>query len=257
MVFTAYTTSSNSGASSLTFTSPSVSGTHTYGVVGVLVQTSLTITGVTWNGTAMTFVGGQTNNGGTDRIELWAIQSPSAGATSIVISRTGSSNGIFGHAACYSSVKQTTRDAVATLDQLSGTTLTSSLTSVATYTWGVLFAKSETSTLSASTNTTFRSAGGALVLGDSNGVFTPAGSKSMVVTSAVDSENYSVMATFEVYSDSSTISDTQATSDTIAQTISMTINDTTQTTDTISATLPDWKTLPKSSDSSWTAQIKS
>lgn len=195
IAFGAVTNGGNGGASSLTFSSPDVSGSNTLGVVQVFVQTDLTINSVTWNGVNATFIGRETNAAVNERIETWYILSPAAGVTNVVISRTGSTNSLQGRAAYYTGVKQSGQpDASVTKIQASGTTLTTTLTTVADNSWTVLTARNDIGNFAASTNTTFRS-GLNQFHADNNANITPAGSYSMSVT-LTDTESYSVMASF-------------------------------------------------------------
>lgn len=237
MTFVAYTTGTSNGATSTTFTSPSVSGTHTIGIVGVLDSITDSVTGVKWDsaGANLTMVkigSTQSDGASTDFISLWYVFAPTTGATSIKISRSGSTGTLLGQALCYSSVKQSAQpDANTTNYSASSSSLSTSVTVVADKSWTVLFARSPLQAMAAGTGTTLRSATGTVVIGDSNAALT-AGSQSMVVTLTA-AEVYSIMASFAPFTDSSSLTDTVVTTDTINGTITSSYIDTVTTSETI------------------------
>lgn len=182
IAFINQTSASNSGASSLTFTGPTVSGSNTIGFVSVMVQTNLTINTVTWGGVACTNINGLTEaNFGVERLELWYIVNPSS-AGSIVISRTGNTNALEGKATSYSGASQTGQPDASVTKQSSGvTSMTATLTTIANNCWTVINARSDVANLTAGAGTTLRGSYVGHGVFDSNAAL-PAGSTSLIVS---------------------------------------------------------------------------
>lgn len=141
------------------------------------------ITGITWNGVAMTrintqVIGGAANNRGY----LYYIIAPTTG--NIVITSSNSVN-IRACATSYTGAKQTGQpDAQGTTSTGSTNTISSVLTSVANNSWHVSFANDDQGTLAASTGTTSRTvtSPASSRMGDNNAAITPAGSNTMIWT---------------------------------------------------------------------------
>jgi hypothetical protein len=140
------------------------------------------ITGITYNGVALTKIGSILPVAGSRYITLWYLVAPATGANNIVISVSGGDCG--GVAASYSGPKQTgVPDASATNSQSSGTSLTGTVTTVADNCWLIAAALAEA--CAAGAGTTKRqdwALNSGMALFDSNGPITPAGSASLIVT---------------------------------------------------------------------------
>lgn len=189
-----YTTGSASSASSVTFSSPSVSGSNTLGTVMTFHQTNENINSVTWDGSG-TFIARASQESGGRRIELWYTLTPTAGVTNIVVTRDTASGLIRGDATFYTGMRQSAQpDAFTTSSASAVSTLTTTLTVVADGSWTVLAARNTAGNYSAGTGTTLRSAVGNPVMGDSNAALS-SGANSMSVTSA-SATHMGIMASF-------------------------------------------------------------
>lgn len=183
IAFGGYATGSNSGATSLTVASPSVSGSNLIGIVSTFHQTNENISSITWNGASMSFIARTSQEGSTRRIETWYILNPSAGSTNIVVTRGTGSGTLEAHVLYYTGAKQSGQpDASATTNDSGTTTFVSSITTVAANCWSTLITRDLTGNFSASTGATIRSSSGNPSVFDSNGALS-AGSNSMSVTS--------------------------------------------------------------------------
>lgn len=234
MIFGALTSGFSNGATSTTISSPSVSSTNTLGIVGVFDDNSDTMTGVTWDGTAMTEITPRKATGDGATLSLWYIIAPTAGVKNIVASRTGSLSTLSVTAAYYNAVKQSAQPDAKTTNSGTGVaTLATSLTTIADKTMTVLFAACQTQNLSAGTGTTLRTSVGTVVLGDSNTAITPAGSYSMTITPVTNGNIAAIMASFAPFTDTSTISDTSTSSETVQGTITSSYADTSASSETL------------------------
>lgn len=188
--------------SSLTYTHTVVSNSNGVILVGVeLVDSnSRTITGITYNGVAMTEISAispYTPAGGRYH-GMWYLFAPATGANSVVVTLSGAvSNNIVSASLAYTGVLQSgLPDAsVKTFNASvsSGSSLTATLTSVASSCWLAGFGTNEQSTpTTAGTNTTKRSSsayGNCFVVGfDSNAART-AGSNSIAFISGISTDN--------------------------------------------------------------------
>ena len=105
------TSSANGGTSNVT----SLTWSHTVGVandriliVGVALRnSSVIVTGITYGGTALTFVGARSNGGGNVRMEMWKLVGPATGTANIVVTLSAAKR-IVGGAASYSGVNPNT-----------------------------------------------------------------------------------------------------------------------------------------------------
>lgn len=92
----------------ITITSPSVSGSDTLALVAVSIRgSSQTVTGVTWNGVSMTLVPSSSITANNYLTVLYYLTSPSSGATTVVVSGTNFTRA-FATANYYTGVDQTT-----------------------------------------------------------------------------------------------------------------------------------------------------
>ncbi len=193
---------SGGGASSLTYS-------HTVGtgddrilfVYTVNHHTLGSITGVTYGGVAMTLIVSDdaTANHGQ---EMWYLVAPATGANNVVVSKSDGSGWIDSTAASYEGASQTgVPDAYVVPSEATTTSYARSLTTVADntwITWGMCAFSG--ATLTAGSNTIVRKQQQAgyfsgMAYCDTNADQTPAGSKTMTVTST--SQGFcSIMASF-------------------------------------------------------------
>ena len=168
-------------ATSLTY-AVTVPGSNTFGYVSILGKVSATsvITGVTWNGSAMTYRTGQQLSPGDRFYECWYIVGPTTG--NIVISAS-ESNYIASQATFYSGASQGALDATNTNFQTTGTPNTNTLTTVATNSWHIMGVGTASGTPTAGTGSyaPLAATGNSLIL-DGNIAITPAGSNSIGAT---------------------------------------------------------------------------
>lgn len=176
-------TFSNNSLTVTIATGPTVSGVNTIGIAELLIQTNLTVSGVTWGGAAMTFVGGKTEaNNGVERLETWIIVNPTSGAT-ITATRTGATN-VFGLRATYmTGAKQSTAvDNVAVAEANPGTTnLACSVAVNTANSWTLLQSRSDAASQTAVSGVTLRDVYNQQAHWDSNGAL-GTGSNTMTVT---------------------------------------------------------------------------
>lgn len=195
-------TSSGSASATSVTVAHTCSGSDRILFVGLWVQiNSDVVTGVTYNGVAMTQVG-KVVNAGTEALYLYMLVAPASGTNNIVASKTGSELIQLG-AASYTGAKQTGQPDASTTNTGSGTSLTTSVTTVADNSWLILSAK-HTGAASAGTNTTLRidqSGNGQASIYDSNAAQTPAGSKSLQTTTGASQTYAHVMASFSPATD--------------------------------------------------------
>ncbi len=247
-------------ATSLTF-AHTCSGSNRMLFVSVVAgNTPNTITGVTYNGVAMTKIDSVIN--GTDRyVYLWYLIAPGAGAFNVVVT-SNANELIMATAASYTGVKQSAQPDAHTTN--TGTSpVTTSVTTVADNCWTILVGYANGGALTASTGSTFRVQGATFTnptMFDSNTALTPAGSKSMAVT-ATGSGTAVCMASFSpntVFTTS--VADTNVSTDTAnafpTGTITIsTITDTSVSTDNLLTAQVSFGNQSKNS-SSWTNQTK-
>lgn len=159
------------------------------------------ITGITYNGVAMTLVDKILEGGASGRYTyLFYLLNPATGAHDVVISASGST-AISGLAASYTGVKQSGQPDASAKNSAAGlagnTDYTTSVTTIADNCWTVLFAKNNSGAPTASAGSTEREDNGnGIGIYDSNGVITPAGARSMLVKTAGVADWGSVMASF-------------------------------------------------------------
>lgn len=196
--------SANAGASgtgtSLTY-AHTTSGSDRILFVGFAVTTQNTddITGVTYNGSALTLVD-KIKVPDTDNrwVYLYYIVAPSTGANNIVINST-SSTAKTANAVSYTGASQTgVPDSSATNTATSGTTFALTTTSVADNSWLVAMLRVGSTGLVAGANTTLRGTVSSFSkMADSNAAVTPAGSNSLNFTTDGNSPLYGgVVASF-------------------------------------------------------------
>jgi hypothetical protein len=149
-------------------------------IVGILTVGSDTVSGVTYNGVAMTRVDAQA--GGGECGYLYILANPATGANNVVIS-TSSSVDIYGFAASYTGCAQGGQPDAHAKNSATATSLTAAVNTGVDNCWLVMFARSQ-SAYTVTGGTTERVNDGTHIYGlfDSNGAKTPAGSYSLGLT---------------------------------------------------------------------------
>lgn len=195
IAYDAYSGVNGSGTSATV--SHTCSGSNRLLVAGVWLSSADDLTGVTYNSVSMTQIAKKKSGTGSEWLYLYYLLAPDTGANNIVATQSGSTD-IRIRATSYTGVLQSGQpDASTTNDSTSTiTTLTTNLTTVADNCWTVLFERNGCGNITASTGTTLRSSSDSLIIGDSNGAITPAGSTSMAVNFASCNLNTSIMASF-------------------------------------------------------------
>lgn len=162
-----------------------VTGSDTIGHTFVTQQSDAStnrITGVTWNGTAMSLETTYKNTA-NDSLYMWMLVGVTTG--NIVVTRDTTGNTGWCSSQSHTGAKQTGQpDSEATGNTTSSTTLTTTTTTVADNCWTILGVfDSDGGLITASTNSTLRNTVTDFVKTfDNNGDITPAGAYSMTVT---------------------------------------------------------------------------
>lgn len=177
---------SNGGvATTLTFAHP-VTGPNPILIVGVTDNTTVHVTGVTYNGVAMTEIPTKSpiQIPGNRFIHLYYLLNPAQGSNNVVVT-ADQIQYIYGYAASYTGVAQSSQpDASGNNSGSSITSLSKAITTIVDNCWTITFGRIESGTITATAGTTARvtaeTSGG--ILGDSNGPITPAGSTSLGFT---------------------------------------------------------------------------
>jgi hypothetical protein len=97
-------------ASPSTWDSPSVSGSNTLAVVMTYCSVlggGVGVTGVTWNGVAMTEIAAANFDNGGQHLQAWYLIAPAAGVTSVVVTGAWDSDDMFADASCWTDANQT------------------------------------------------------------------------------------------------------------------------------------------------------
>lgn len=182
MLFDAITSSAFGGGTTLTF-AHTTSGTNRLLRVYVY-DGNANVTGVTYNGVAMTLINSFTMLGGAagQIIRAFELIAPATGANNVVVTGSAAMS-CYASAASYTSVNQTGQpDGSNTGGAASATSQTTSITTVADNCWLLGYAYSNNA-VTAGTNTTLR--GGSIAglqVFDTNGAQTPPGVKSVQTT---------------------------------------------------------------------------
>jgi len=173
---------SSASASSLTLTSFNATGTTPYLLVGVIGATSDVITTVAFNGSNLTQLSKQQNNGSSGRFIYIYGGNVTAATANIVVSSSGA-DFIGAAAVAYDGVVGTDGVHAATTGGGTDTVLTSSITTTVDNDWISGFAYNDAGGVAAGTNTTVRGTDGAgHYLLDTNAAQTPAGAHSIQMT---------------------------------------------------------------------------
>lgn len=188
IAFSSKTQQKVAGGNATNTFSHTISGSDTILFVAVSNENAGSMTGVTYNGVAMTEIGT-----GQGTLHLYYLINPTTGANNVVATRSGTSNDFHAWALSYTGVKQTGQPDA----DSKATTLTGTVTTVADNCWGIMVARADNAGLAPSTNSTERTTPDgydAWGVFDTNGVITPAGSFSMSATGGGGLSN--VMASF-------------------------------------------------------------
>ena len=149
-------TSSINGASTMAITH-TATGANRIAVIGVFKDNPSTVSTVTYDGVAATFVRTNTVLNGNYSTEIWYIIAPATGAKTVRVTFTGAA---FGAMACLTltGAKQSAQpNANGGANAATATSATLTMTTTVAPTWCVGFFQSgQTSTLGVSTNTTSR-----------------------------------------------------------------------------------------------------
>jgi hypothetical protein len=205
IAFGAATTGSNLGASDLTFSSPNISGSNTLLVLAVYGVRASAISTPTHNGDNMTLISTVQSVESNRRLGLYYILNPDTGTNNISISVTasGSPTNVLAAASYYTGVKQQAPEATDS-SIATATSITDSVTTLSDNAWviGCGAETGGTGAIAAGTGVTSRGVIGdgsndsSVMLGDSNGPKTPAGSYSMTFTPGSSANLGIVMAAF-------------------------------------------------------------
>lgn len=166
------------------------------------VDSSNTITSITYGGVALTKIGEVLNfsSGGNPRsVALYYLLNPALGANTLAINRSTSTNGFYSYAASYTGVLQSgALDASKTSSASSGNSFSDSLSSIADNCWHIWGVSAFNNIPTAGANTTRRGNGTyTMAIMDSNSAKTPAGSVTLAAALAGNSYWADIMATFK------------------------------------------------------------
>lgn len=191
-------TGSTTVASSLTLTAkPAVSGTNRMLVVGVGIEhigaaDAAAITGITWNGTAMTkILATEAYRSGTEgRVELWYLIAPATGSNDLVVTSGATCDAIGAWAMALSGVAQTAPDASTSNNTGAGqdTVRSVTLTTAANNSWIITVPSNGHSASSMAFSSPqverfdFKTAGTVIVIGGDTHAVATAGSATSTVT---------------------------------------------------------------------------
>ncbi len=169
-----------SSGSSLTW-SHTTTGSDRYLIVAISIgdSSSDVVTGITYNGVAMTRIATQTVGGASDY--MYGLVNPTTGANNIIASFSITSSFCHGAATSYTGIKQTGQPDSFSSSSASATSLSVSTTTVADNSWVVGFFSNSSANTNSRTGITSRSynTGIGRDIGDSNAPKTPAGSYTM------------------------------------------------------------------------------
>jgi hypothetical protein len=170
------------------------SGSNLVLTVGVFCTGGDRLTGITYNGVAMTFVRKRQDTTSGEFCYIYCLANPATGSNTVLCSFSPSATSR-AHAISHTGCKQTGIPDAQNDNASAGTTsLSTSVVTVADNSWTILFSRSQ-GTVSAGSGSTERpsAAASTSAIFDSNGAVTPAGSKSMVASISPSSETTTVM----------------------------------------------------------------
>jgi hypothetical protein len=186
--------SGGNGGTSQTFSHTCTGTNRLLFVGGYNQESSSTITGITYDGVALTEIDNtsQTNNS----VSLWYLIAPATGANDVVVTRSSSSNALLGVAVSYTGCLQSgVPDSYNTGGAAAGSTLTISTTTVEDNCWITGIFRNESGVNIAGDNTTMRNAS-SIAMGDTNGYQSPAGAHSLATSWSGSVRNLGVVASF-------------------------------------------------------------
>lgn len=260
IAFDAASSATTTGVTSLTY-AHTCTGTDLILVVAAFCNQSFTISGVTYNGNAMTLATTSINS--TDRIGLYYQLGPTTGTHNVVISISGAASGLSGNSESFTGAKQSAQPDATTTGAQSATPKTTNITVVAANSWVVIAGRdSGSGGTSPSTNCTDRGMSTAQVGMFDSGGPVAAGSFGMTMTSpssmftAMLSIAPSSNAFSQVITDTADVSDSFASllikgatildsidvTDVITRSISRTITDSIALTDDVTSSIGTLKT---------------
>ena len=170
-------------------------GTNRILFVGYRCSVSGAVSGITYNGVAMTFIA-QGGDNSSSYLGLWYLINPATGSNTVSI--TLSSAFISGISASYTGAKQSSQPDSSNTRTASGTTSGNiSTTIVVNNSWTVAISKAASSAITGGVNSTNRAQGdnNEMQFSDSNGDLS-AGSKTMNMTSGANAFWGQVIASF-------------------------------------------------------------
>lgn len=200
----AFDAASNSGyqAASSGYTwSHTCTGSDRYLTVGIaMLSLAQTVTGITYNSVAMTFLGAQNSVSGAARVELWGLIAPSTGSNTISVTLSGSIASA-GCASSYTGVHQSVPTEAfnsAQATNVGAADATVNVTTVADNDWVVDMVATDDTAITVGSGNTSRGnvtgVGGSGAMGDNNAAKTPAGSVTMSWTNVGALATWSIAA---------------------------------------------------------------
>ena len=210
IAFDTITTPANVTATSLTF-SHTTTGANRILFVGILTGGGDIVTGVTYAGVSMTLVNKNILASG-NVIYLYVLVAPASGANNVVVSQSASAF-LDAAAISYTGAKQSGQPDANTTGAGTGTSLTTTLTTIADNSWTVeIFRDPNLNQIpTAGAGTTLRNNTQYVSILDSNGPKTPAGSTSLIANVTSSSTDLgTVMASFAPAINNQTIAVTAA-----------------------------------------------
>lgn len=204
---TVTTSSLWSSVTSITF-AHTCSGSNRILFVCTANNVGVNVTGVTYNGVAMTNIGGALSNWAPSKSYLWYLIAPATGSNNVVVSLSASAS-VIAMAASYTWVKQSWQPDAFSLGWPTTTgSYSQSVTTVADNSWAIMCGMWRNgSGLSAGSNTIVRAGIEVLLAGlflaDTNSPKTPAGTDTMNIISA-SQEFTGIMASFSPFTTSTT-----------------------------------------------------
>lgn len=206
-------------ASSATFTATGSNIT----LVAIVVSTSSTPPGATWNGTAMSFVLTQQRGVSSVWIHVYVLANAAAGSFTIDL------NGTNGNVASYTGTGSTQPDNSNSTSNTTGTSLANSITPVADNSWVIAAYTLGGGNQNAGTTFTVRTgAGAARGIGDSNGAITPPASTSETIHQSASGPAALALLTLSPPGGTAwtkTLTDTVTVSDTLLKTATRTLSE--------------------------------
>jgi hypothetical protein len=142
------------------------------------------VTGITYNGAAMTQVSKVSKSGSSEKLYLYYLLAPATGSNNVVVSRSGSGGFLHGASASYTGALQSgVPDSFATSAPVGNdTSISISTTSILDNCWLVGSFVCDNGGITAGSSTTVRAGDTSFdVIADSNGAKTPAGSYALAI----------------------------------------------------------------------------